>query len=442
MRALIFNKLDLSLKEGLNLDLEVCKLLGAECYPVITEIVNDGNTVLDFRAEDVIKQLQLLNLNSLDVLKLDVAVGASVTDYIGKHYLSKAGVKTLTLTCGAPGKLTYEYLKHLSNGELFRSSDILFITSEEADYLSKVLNIPPGSPHDTTRTLSEVLNIKVVALLNHKVGPNNMLNLIYHEGNHLEFKSEVGVPKDIVATYTTLGLALKIGLRQAFNDALEFAKKSVEYGVRRGDNIIPDAYGTVFLESEKFKVIDELNQAINIIEENSHIVVDLIPELQMNLAYSLPKRFVRSLHDIAAVPGRIVRVGDRVKATSPPEFGASKHLARALMKVMEYDPNIRSAANIRFDESILEAVKRLGYKTSFYDRSLEPPEIKSVEGATIPWGVEEAIKKVGYVPDVIYHRGDYGKEAMITLFGENPKAVVNKLLSIGRALKESSRVRK
>jgi hydroxymethylpyrimidine/phosphomethylpyrimidine kinase len=55
---------------------------------------------------------------------------------------------------------------------------------------------------------------------------------------------------------------------------------------------------------------------------------------------------------------------------------------------------------------------------SFYDRRKEPKEIKMVEGKTIPWGVKEAIKRVGKAPDVIYHKGDIGKEPMIVIFGE------------------------
>jgi hydroxymethylpyrimidine/phosphomethylpyrimidine kinase len=58
---------------------------------------------------------------------------------------------------------------------------------------------------------------------------------------------------------------------------------------------------------------------------------------------------------------------------------------------------------------------------SFYDRSEEPEEIKNVEGMTISWGVKEAIKRVGKAPDVIYHRGDVGKEPMIVIFGENAR---------------------
>lgn len=435
VKALILNKFDLTMREGIYLDVELCKLFDAECYPIITGIVRDDNTLVDVKVEEVIKQFKTLDLRELNTLKLDVSIDPSIINYIYEH-ASNLEVKVLTINGRLSVHLTKEYLRQLSTNKLISMSDILFITPTEAQQLSKILGIPLEPPHNLIKSLSNTLNIKGVGLLNHEIVPNLFVNLIYRDGTYLELRKRVKLPKDLVTTYTALGLARRARLEDVVKDALEFADRSVDYGLRYGEHVIPDVYWYSTMLAEKFKVLNELTRAVSLIEENPHLLVDLIPEVQMNLAYSLPKRFVRGLNDIAAIPGRIVRIGDAVKAASPPEFGASKHLARALMKVMEYNPKIRSIANIRFDDLILKAIERLGYTVSLYDRALEPPEVKMTEGATIPWGVEEAIKKVGYVPDVIYHRGDYGKEAMITVLGETPTEVVGKLLSIGRALNE------
>jgi hydroxymethylpyrimidine/phosphomethylpyrimidine kinase len=63
-------------------------------------------------------------------------------------------------------------------------------------------------------------------------------------------------------------------------------------------------------------------------------------------------------------------------------------------------------------------LKKSGATVSSYDRKEEPEEVKGVEGMTIPWGVKEAIKRTAKIPDVIYHRGDVGKEPMIVIFSE------------------------
>ncbi len=50
------------------------------------------------------------------------------------------------------------------------------------------------------------------------------------------------------------------------------------------------------------------------------------------------------------------------------------------------------------------------------------------------WGTENAIKKLGYVPDVIYDKGGIGKEAMIRVLGKNPMDVVEKIRKLTYAL--------
>jgi len=132
--------------------------------------------------------------------------------------------------------------------------------------------------------------------------------------------------------------------------------------------------------------------------------------------------------DVAAVPGRIVRIWDRVKASDHPWFGASSHVAKAVLTLMKHYPGMRAAMNIRYDEQFIEAAKDLGWVVSFYDRREEPEEVKRIEGATIPWGIEAAIKRAGgKAPDLIYHRGDWGKEPMMLIFGRDAVEVVEKL---------------
>ena len=151
----------------------------------------------------------------------------------------------------------------------------------------------------------------------------------------------------------------------------------------------------------------------------------------MNLVYALPKPYGQTIMDVAAVPGRIVKFKGRVKASGPPEFGVSHHIARAVLKIMDYNPEFRSAICLKYDDRLIEAARRLGLKVSYYDRREEPEELKKVEGATVPWGVDVAVKRLsGETPDIIYHLGDLGKEPIITVFGRNPVEIVDKALKI------------
>jgi diadenosine tetraphosphate (Ap4A) HIT family hydrolase len=86
--------------------------------------------------------------------------------------------------------------------------------------------------------------------------------------------------------------------------------------------------------------------------------------------------------------------------------------------------------NIIYNNKIIEICKKLGLKISFYDRKDEPESVQEVEGGTIPWGVETAIKKINDVPDVIYHHGAWGKEPSISLIGTNAVEVAKMAVCI------------
>jgi hydroxymethylpyrimidine/phosphomethylpyrimidine kinase len=105
-------------------------------------------------------------------------------------------------------------------------------------------------------------------------------------------------------------------------------------------------------------------------------------------------------------------------------------VASAVLVAHSLNRRVKAAMNIRYDERILESAVRLGMSVSSYDRSREPPEIKNVEGMSIRWGVREAFNQAGKVTDIVYHMGDFGKEPIITIFGEDAIDVVKKLLRI------------
>jgi hydroxymethylpyrimidine/phosphomethylpyrimidine kinase len=110
------------------------------------------------------------------------------------------------------------------------------------------------------------------------------------------------------------------------------------------------------------------------------------------------------------------------------EFGASNHVSSAVLSYMKVDPTIRSAMNIKLDERILSVCKSL-FEISEYDRVNEPADVKKKEGRSIFWGTMNAlIRKPG--AQVIYHKGDIGKEPMIMVFGGDPWEVFGKILRV------------
>jgi predicted fused transcriptional regulator/phosphomethylpyrimidine kinase/diadenosine tetraphosphate (Ap4A) HIT family hydrolase len=175
--------------------------------------------------------------------------------------------------------------------------------------------------------------------------------------------------------------------------------------------------------------IENLEKAVEILE-NCDEFAELIPEVRSNIV--MARENAKDVNDVAGIPGRITTANGKPKAFMKPEFGVSSHMARLVLSVMKHDPLKRSAINIKYDPKIIEICKKLGLKISFYDRNDEPENVRRVEGGTIPWGVEAAIKRIKDIPDVIYHKGSWGKEPSISLIGTDAVDTVKMAVCIAR----------
>ncbi len=146
----------------------------------------------------------------------------------------------------------------------------------------------------------------------------------------------------------------------------------------------------------------------------------LVPEVGVNLGYALPG--ATSPEDVCGVEGRIVKRGDKVAAVGPPAYGASIHVARIILAARAFDPSIRSAMNLRYDEGVLEACRKAGVVLGTFDRAEEPAGTSTME-----WGTATAIESLGEIPGAIFDLGGPGKVAMIRLLGRTPREVLGTL---------------
>lgn len=182
--------------------------------------------------------------------------------------------------------------------------------------------------------------------------------------------------------------------------------------------------------------IENLKKALEILT-SSREFYKLVPEVRTNIV--MAKEKARTVNDVAGIPGRITVHKRDVFACREPEYGVSSHLARLILEIQKHDPTRRSAINIKYDSKIIEICEKMNLRVSYYDRRKEPKEIKDIENATIPWGVEAAIKRIGGVPDVIYHKGDWGKEPMIVLLAADAVEAAKIAIKIGREYKRLER---
>lgn len=135
----------------------------------------------------------------------------------------------------------------------------------------------------------------------------------------------------------------------------------------------------------------------------------LLPQVRSNLAMALPSS--RSSRDVAAFPGRFTEVRGETRAASPPEFGASTHLADLLLKLRRTAPQQRAILNIRHDEGVRRAARLAGLRLRSLRRSRGDLVLSVRDGESV---------------DVLVDPGAFGIEPTLYLVGPSAAEVVQK----------------
>jgi len=259
------------------------------------------------------------------------------------------------------------------------------------------------------------------------------IDILFDGEDYIEFESARIETKNTHGTGCTFASAIATFLArgETVPGAVRMAKNFITMAIRAGLTLgkgtgptHPTAY--VLKEMERYSVIEELKRAMEMLKEEK--AGYLIPEVSSNLGYGLP--YAEEWADVAAFPGRIVRFKDSVATFGDPEFGASRHVANIILTVMQFNPEYRSAMNIRYSKEKVTQLEGKGFLIGRFDRRLEPKKVKEKEGSSLEWGVKEVIRKLNRVPDFVYDEGDIGKEPMIRVLGRNPIEVVNKIMKV------------
>lgn len=212
-------------------------------------------------------------------------------------------------------------------------------------------------------------------------------------------------------------------LSAAMNSAHIFTLNSIRNAVKigRGFSIVKPA--------EVDEIEKQLSHAISEFcsIESIH---KYIPECQTNFVYSISNPV--SIKDVMGIEGRIVRTGKFVTIAGQVTYGGSKHVATAVLEMTRKFPSVRSGVNLKYKDKTIKRAISKGLKVSFYDRKKEPQKIKGKENNTVSWGIKTAISDLKDPPDIVFHKGDFGKEPMILIFGKNPIELLGKILKMVR----------
>lgn len=176
-------------------------------------------------------------------------------------------------------------------------------------------------------------------------------------------------------------------------------------------------------EEEEEEVRIQLELAVKILA--AEMSPSLVPGAGANIGYAL--RGARTREDVAGVKGGIVMAGGSVRPPGEVTFGAGEGVARVILTAMRTDPEIRSAAVMRYSPAVLAILKDLLLEVCEFDRAREPPGV-----STMDWGVASCCRDG--VPDVIFDRGSAGREPLIRILGEEPISVARTIVAVSHRI--------
>ncbi|MCX8196196.1 MAG: bifunctional hydroxymethylpyrimidine kinase/phosphomethylpyrimidine kinase [Acidilobaceae archaeon] len=434
---------------GIQADLKTFAVMGVHGTSAITSITaqntKEVRAIFDLPPEMVISQVEAI----ADDLGVDAAktgmlsnsdIIRAVAKVVDKYSFPLVVDPVMIAKSGAP-LLRPEAMEALIR-EIVPRATVITPNRFEAERLTGIKIGSLEAAREAAKIIVEELGASAAIVKGGHLQGESSLDVLYHKGEYVEFRAPRIYKNTDHGTGCAFSAAIAAGLakgrevKEAVSVAKEFITMAIDYGLEIGGGHGPvNPVAWMEVPAERYKVLQEVERGLEVLLAHSRDVAELVPEVSMNLVMALPKLYARTPLDVAGIPGRISRFGDKLIVRAKPEFGASRHVAKAVLTAMEADPEVRAGANIRYGKDVAEAVERLGFSWSYYDRREEPEEVKKKEGATVPWGVREAIKRAGKVPDVIFDYGDFGKEPNAKIFGRTAREVAEKVVAIAKEVR-------
>lgn len=432
---------------GIQADLKTFAAMGVHGASAITSITAQNTyevrAIHDIPPEIIVSQIE--------AVADDLGVDAAKTGMLSNKYIIEAVAKTVdrygfplvvdpVMIAKSGAKLLKDDAIEVLIKELIPRACVITPNKPEAERITGIKIRSLDDARKAARVIVEEYGAKAAVVKGGHIGGEYSIDILYFNGRFYEYSSRRILRNTTHGTGCSFSAAITAGLAKGRSvpEAVEVAKKfitmAIEYGLEIGCGHGPvNPISWVIIPAERYRVLMNLEKAIEYLKRHGEVVKEVVPEVLINIGMALPKPYARTPLDVAAIPGRIGRYRNTIIVNARPEFGVSRHIAKAILTIMELDPEIRSAANIVYNKNVEDAVKILGLTYSSFDRREEPPEIKRVEGGTTPWGIRTAVEKIGgKIPDVVFDYGEHGKEPLAFIFGRNALEVANKIVEIAR----------
>lgn len=292
----------------------------------------------------------------------------------------------------------------------------------EAEMLSKIKINSKKSLGLAAKKIQK-MGAKNVAITGIETGSNEVSDFIFEKNKEYFISGDkINLINHGSGCNYSAAIIFALAKNKTVKESLRFAQQFTQNSIKNAKKI---GKGIAITDIQDH-INKDLSDAIEKFVQIKNIYKN-IPECQINFVYS--KQKPKSPKDILGISGRIVKSGKEAVVAGKLTYGGSKHVATALLIMNKKYPKIHSAINLKYQDKTISKIKKSKLFVSSYDRTEEPKNVK-ISGSTIEWGIKKAVKDSTKMPDVIYHKGDFGKEPMIIVFGETPENVLKKILKI------------
>lgn len=430
---------DSSAGAGIQADIKTFSALGVYGTTVITTLTaQNTRTISDIMIvpSKFFKNQLVTTLEDIqpDVVKIGVLYSKSIINIV-KNILKNFNnpiVVDPVLFSGTGIKLLDDDSFEQFKREIIPLSYVITPNLKEAELISKI-NISNG--RDMTKAASEIFKLGVSNVIikggHDRIRDTKVMDMLFGDkknephqivNERLKVDETHGTGCNFSAAIASF-LAKGYNISDSFKLANSYVYEALKNSIKVGNGLlVSNPLYHMYDNSEKYKVLIELQDSVSALERMSNFF-KLIPETKTNFVYSIEKP--RNFDDIAGVLGRVTDLGINIRTPNVIKFGASFHVSNALLAATKFNSLFRSAINIRNNRSIIKICEN-NFRCTSYSRTEETEIIKKTEGSSIKWGISKAL---GQKPDaeLVYHDGDFGKEPMVILFGQNPKDVLQKI---------------
>ena len=376
------------------------KILKNQLDSIFSDFIIDGIKIGMVYNSEIIKTIY----NTLKKLSVPIIVDPVIKSTTGGMLIQKSAVDDFK-----------KYLMPIAT--------VITPNKFEAEFLSKSKINSKNSLQKVGKIFQE-MGTKGVVITGLEFKKNHMTDFVMTKNQDFIENKKVDVINHGSGCNYSASMIFSLAQGKSILESAKFAQKFTFDSIRGAQKV---GKGLAITHKKSDFRYFELNDAINKFIKLKNIS-QRIPECQTNFVFS--KNSPKSIKDVLGISGRIVKTGNSVTRVGSLEYGGSKHVAAAILAVNKKFSHFRSAINLKLQKETITKLEKNGFTVKNYDRTKEPKLVKNKEGSSIKWGITSVLKDSKEPPDAIYHKGDFGKEPMIIIFGETPNSVVEKISKI------------